>query len=104
MCIARPPRRSWRWLCVRAFVRARALLLAGADDAAYYQVLTYPVSVGRALDAGAGAAFVYVLQRVDGEADEHWHVSSEFLRATGKACWRRWRAGAGLQPILPAQG
>lgn len=67
-----------------------------------YHVLTHPVSLGRALDGGVGAAFVYVLERVDGEGDEHWHITSEYMRATAGTCWRRWRAGAGLESIVPA--
>jgi hypothetical protein len=59
--------------------------------------------MGRALDAGVGAAFVYVLKPVHGEDNEHWHVTSEYLHKTAGTCWRRWRQGAGLQRILPAQ-
>ena len=82
---------------------SRTQRFARARDYVHYEVLTYPVSVGRALDTGVGAAFVYVLKRVHGENDEHWHVTSGYLRATAATCWRRWRAGAGLQRILPAQ-
>ena len=40
---------------------SRTQRFARAEDYERYQVLTYPVSMGRVLDAGVEAAFVHVL-------------------------------------------
>lgn len=76
------------------------------EDAAHhmcYRVLTHPVSLGRALQGGYGAAYVYVLEPVGCGEHEHLHVQSEYLRSViGYICWRRWRADCGLVFLAPA--
>lgn len=72
------------------------------DTAVYewYRVVSHPVSLGRALFTGGGAAFIYVLERQDARR-MHLHLSSGSLRSKhGRACWRVWDADAGtLAPL-----
>lgn len=72
----------------------------------YYDMVTYPVSMDKALDGGIGAEFKYILRPVTMSVvpapppleTEHRHVSSGELIRTAH-CWRRVDANLLLHPI-----